>query len=58
MNQDGAKRLVNEFDNINHHIIKNAGHQLIFDNPKDVTNKLIEIFKWLIDLHEYYSYEK
>ena len=51
MNQDGAKRLVKDYEHMNHHIIQSAGHQLIFDNPKDVTDKLIEVINHWFNLY-------
>ena len=40
MSKDGATRLAKDFNNIEMHIIDNAGHQLIFDNPVDVTRMI------------------
>lgn len=40
MSKDGAARLVKDFKNMEMHIIDSAGHQLIFDNPVDVTRTI------------------
>ncbi|CAM6005302.1 unnamed protein product [Sphagnum balticum] len=40
MSKDGAKRLAVDFENIKVHEIKNAGHQLIFDNPLAIAENI------------------
>jgi len=37
MQPAGAHRLEKEFKNIKVHIVKKAGHQMIFDNPEEVS---------------------
>jgi pimeloyl-ACP methyl ester carboxylesterase len=43
MNRDGAERLVKDYNNMHLHFITDAGHQLIFDNPVEVTQKIREV---------------
>ncbi len=43
MNQSGAEKLVKDFNNMRLHKINDAGHQLIFDSPVEVTQKIREI---------------
>ena len=38
MQSDGARRLAREFKNIKVHTIESAGHQLLFDNPSQVSS--------------------
>jgi pimeloyl-ACP methyl ester carboxylesterase len=41
MDQQGAHQLAMHLDNVQVDFIENAGHQLIFDNPQDVSRKII-----------------
>jgi len=43
MSRDGAERLVKDYNNMRLHFITDAGHQLIFDNPEEVTKKIREV---------------
>jgi pimeloyl-ACP methyl ester carboxylesterase len=43
MSKDGAERLVKDYNNMRLHKINDAGHQLIFDNPEEVTQKIREV---------------
>jgi hypothetical protein len=43
MNRDGAERLVKDYKNMRLHFISDAGHQLIFDNPAEVTQKIRQV---------------
>ena len=41
MDSKGAKNLAQKHKNISFHIISNAGHQLIFDNPDEICLHII-----------------
>ena len=43
MNKEGAERLVKDYNNMRIHEINDAGHQMIFDNPAEVTRKIREV---------------
>lgn len=48
MKPAGAHRLAQEFKNMKVHKVSNAGHQMLFDNPAGVSEKIIEVFKaWM-----------
>ncbi len=44
MSKDGAARLEKDFKNIDVHVIESAGHQMIFDNPLDVTKTICKCY--------------
>lgn len=45
MSKDGAARLVKDFTNIEMHVIDSCGHQMIFDNPVDVTRRIRNFYE-------------
>lgn len=46
MQTDGAYRLEKENkQQINVHVIPNSGHQLLFDNPIELTQKIKDLIK-------------
>lgn len=41
MDRKGAQRLAQTHKNVKFEIVKEAGHQIIFDNPTEVVSKIL-----------------